>query len=110
MVGDHPDDVANDRLFYQKKTWQKLVVMAGGPAMNLLIAFVLFWGIIGLHGTWVAQPVVAEIQPCIITEDKPAGTTCTIPDTPPPSRASGPVTGSSSSTGSRSAATTSSST
>ena len=77
-----PDDVANNRLFYQKRTWQKLVVMAGGPAMNLLIAFVLFWGIIGLHGTWVAQPVVAEIQPCIITEDKPAGTTCTIPDTP----------------------------
>ena len=36
-----PTDVADDRLFYQKKTWQKLVVMAGGPLMNLLIAFVL---------------------------------------------------------------------
>ena len=35
------DDVANGRLFYQKKTWQKLVVMAGGPFMNLLIAFCL---------------------------------------------------------------------
>ena len=76
-----PDDVANDRLFYQKKTWQKLIVMAGGPAMNLLIAFALFWSIIGLHGTWQAQPVVAEIQSCIIREDQPTAQ-CLVPDTP----------------------------
>lgn len=76
-----PDDVANDRLFYQKKTWQKLIVMAGGPAMNLLIAFVLFWSILGLHGSWQPQPVIAEIQPCIIRENQPT-TQCLIPDTP----------------------------
>ena len=76
-----PDDVANDRLFYQKKTWQKLIVMAGGPAMNLLIAFVLFWSILGLHGSWQPQPVVAEIQPCIIRENQPT-TQCLVPDTP----------------------------
>src|SRR3954469_23893109 len=28
-----PEDVG--RLFYEKKTWQKLVIMAGGPTMNL---------------------------------------------------------------------------
>ena len=76
-----PDDVANDRLFYQKKTWQKLIVMAGGPAMNLLIAFVLFWSILGLHGSWQPQPVVAEIQSCIIRENQPTAQ-CLVPDTP----------------------------
>lgn len=76
-----PDDVANDRLFYQKKTWQKLIVMAGGPAMNLLIAFVLFWSILGLHGSWQPQLVVAEIQPCIVRENQPT-TQCLVPDTP----------------------------
>ncbi|MCW3157244.1 M50 family metallopeptidase [Micropruina sonneratiae] len=76
-----PTDVSGNRLFYQKRTWQKLVVMAGGPAMNVLIAFVLFWSIIGLHGTWVPQPVVAEVQPCIIRENQPT-TQCFVPDTP----------------------------
>jgi membrane-associated protease RseP (regulator of RpoE activity) len=76
-----PDDIANDRLFYQKKTWQKLIVMAGGPAMNVLIAFVLFWSILGLHGSWQPQPVVAEIQPCIVRENQPT-TQCLVPDTP----------------------------
>ena len=76
-----PDDIANNRLFYQKKTWQKLIVMAGGPAMNLLIAFVLFWSILGLHGSWQPQPVVAEVQPCIIRENQPTAQ-CLVPDTP----------------------------
>ncbi len=77
-----PDDVANGRLFYQKKTWQKLVVMAGGPMMNVLIAFAIFWAILGLHGSWQAQPVVAQIQQCIVRENQPVDTPCATPDTP----------------------------
>ncbi|MBK8446658.1 MAG: site-2 protease family protein [Micropruina sp.] len=77
-----PDDVANERLLYQKKTWQKLIVMAGGPMMNVLIAFVLFWAILGLHGSYQAQPTVAQIQQCIVRENQPAGTPCFMPDTP----------------------------
>jgi membrane-associated protease RseP (regulator of RpoE activity) len=62
------DDVANGRLFYQKKTWQKLVVMAGGPAMNLLIAFCLLLGVTLGYGVYRAQTTVAYVQPCIIAE------------------------------------------
>ncbi|MFT4218390.1 MAG: site-2 protease family protein [Micropruina sp.] len=76
-----PDDIADNRLFYQKKTWQKLIVMAGGPAMNVLIAFVLLWSILGLHGSWQPQPVVAEIESCIVREDQPTAQ-CLVPDTP----------------------------
>lgn len=77
-----PDDVANDRLFYQKKTWQKLIVMAGGPMMNVFIAFGIFWAILGLHGTYQPQPVVAEVQQCIVRENQPADAACPTPDTP----------------------------
>lgn len=77
-----PDDVANERLFYQKKTWQKLIVMAGGPMMNVLIAFAIFWAILGLHGSWQAQPVVEQVQQCIVRENQPADTPCATPDTP----------------------------
>ena len=61
-------DVANGRLFYQKKTWQKLVVMAGGPFMNLLIAFCLLLGVTAGYGVYRAQTTVAYVQQCIIAE------------------------------------------
>jgi membrane-associated protease RseP (regulator of RpoE activity) len=68
-----PTDVADGRLFYQKKTWQKLVVLFGGPLMNLLIAFGLFWGITAGYGVYRAQTTIAVVQECII----PAGETRT---------------------------------
>ncbi|MFT3861596.1 M50 family metallopeptidase [Micropruina sp.] len=77
-----PDDVANQRLFYQKKTWQKLIVMAGGPMMNVLIAFAIFWAILGLHGSWQAQTTVAAVQQCIVRENQAPDTSCATPDTP----------------------------
>src|SRR5512133_1770332 len=33
------------RLFYQKKSWQKLVIMVSGPTMNILLAFLIFLGV-----------------------------------------------------------------
>ncbi len=64
-----PSDVAEQRLFYQKKTWQKLVVMFGGPAMNILIAFLLFWAVTGLYGVYRAQTTIAVVQECVIPAD-----------------------------------------
>ena len=53
------------RLFYEKPVWQKVVMMAGGITMNLIIAFVLFWGVAGLHGNYRTQTTVAGIVECI---------------------------------------------
>ncbi len=39
---EHVEDKDLDRLFYRKPWWQKLIVMAGGPMVNILIAIVLF--------------------------------------------------------------------
>ncbi|MFT4111113.1 M50 family metallopeptidase [Propionicimonas sp.] len=63
-----PQDVADERLFYQKRTWQKLVVMAGGPAMNLLIAFLLLLGVTAGYGAVRAQTTIAYVQACVITD------------------------------------------
>lgn len=82
-----PSDVENDRLLYQKKTWQKVVVMAGGPVMNLLIAFFLLWGVTAGYGVVRAQPTVAQVQACIVTD--PAQTECTAADQPTPAAAAG---------------------
>jgi membrane-associated protease RseP (regulator of RpoE activity) len=60
-----------DRLFYKMTWWKKVVVMAGGPTVNLAIAFVLFsiiFGAYGMHETKAAagRPVLAEVSQCVI--------------------------------------------
>ena len=39
-----------DRLFYRLPWWKKVIVMAGGPTVNLVLAFLLFGGVFMLHG------------------------------------------------------------
>jgi membrane-associated protease RseP (regulator of RpoE activity) len=54
------------RLFYQKVWWKKLIVMASGPLVNVLIAFVLFGGLFMLYGANVPQTTVATVTECVI--------------------------------------------
>ncbi len=58
-------DVATNRLFYQKKSWQKLIIMAGGPAMNILLAFVIFLGINLAYGQSQQTLTVAAVTQCL---------------------------------------------
>ena len=64
-----PEDRA--RLFYQLPSWKKIVVMAGGPTVNILIAFFLFWLIFGTYGTRevvpdAGRPVLDTVSQCVI--------------------------------------------
>ena len=60
-----------DRVFYSKKWWQKLLIMFGGPAMNLLLA-VLFFGVLIMGiGIKQAVPVVNSISLCTISAQDP---------------------------------------
>ncbi|TWD83619.1 membrane-associated protease RseP (regulator of RpoE activity) [Kribbella amoyensis] len=60
------DPADNGRLFYQKVWWKKLIVMASGPLVNVLIAFVLFGGLFMFYGANVAQNTVATVTDCVI--------------------------------------------
>ena len=58
-------DIRTGRLFYQKKTWQKLVIMAGGPFMNILLAFLIFLGINLAYGQVQQTLAIATVSDCI---------------------------------------------
>lgn len=81
-----PED--EGRLFFQKKTWQKIIVMLGGPMMNILIAFVLFLGINLFHGTYTPTLTVHNVSDCVIRSDRP-NQECTEADPPTPAAAAG---------------------
>lgn len=89
LVG--PED--SDRLFYKMASWKKIVVMAGGPTVNLLIAFVVFWIVFATYGVKTLDvapgaPVVAEVSQCVLpyTEE---GRACTPSDPAAPAAAAG---------------------
>jgi membrane-associated protease RseP (regulator of RpoE activity) len=54
------------RLFYQKKAWQKLIIMAGGPTMNLLLAFAILLAVAGTYGVYRSQMTINRVQECIV--------------------------------------------
>jgi len=80
------------RLFYSRPAWQKIIVMAGGPTVNLLIAAVLFS--ISFMGFGVPTPTttVAQVSDCAIT-DAEAGRACTDDDPVTPAKKVGLLPG-----------------
>ena len=53
----HPDE------YFSRSPWQRLMVVAAGPVMNYVLAFVLFFAVVALHGMPEAStdPVIGEI-------------------------------------------------
>jgi membrane-associated protease RseP (regulator of RpoE activity) len=83
-----PED--DGRLFYQKVWWKKLIVMASGPLVNVLIAFVLFGGLYMLYGTPVAQTTVSTVTDCVIPASQAtANRQCTDTDKVSPAKDAG---------------------
>lgn len=55
-----------NRVFYRKPWWQKLIIMTGGPAMNFVLAFVLFCVVAMGFGVQVLKPTVSSVSKCVI--------------------------------------------
>ena len=50
------------RAYLNQPPWKRVVVIAAGPAMNLLIAFLLGWGIVAFHGVEGVDIVVHQVE------------------------------------------------
>jgi membrane-associated protease RseP (regulator of RpoE activity) len=74
-----PED--DGRLFYQKKTWQKLIIMIGGPLTNIILAFLILLGVSMTYGMAQTTLRIDRVNECIIpitrqTSENPADRTC----------------------------------
>jgi regulator of sigma E protease len=54
-------DAIRGRAYYNQKVWKRVVVILAGPAVNLVIAFVIFWGIAFSNGQQVANTTVQTV-------------------------------------------------
>ena len=80
-----------DRLFYRLAWWKKVIVMAGGPMVNIAIAFGLFVLLFATYGNprdQVIEPTVASVPACVLPVEE-AGRACTADDPPTPAAEAG---------------------
>jgi membrane-associated protease RseP (regulator of RpoE activity) len=64
-----PED--QGRLFFQKPFWQKLIIMASGPMMNILLAFLILLGVSVTYGVYRSQLTISNVQDCIVAANAP---------------------------------------
>jgi len=76
-----------DRAFYSKPWWQKIIVMLGGPAVNIALAFLLIGA--AMIGVGVYQPTttIGAVSDCVLPAT--ANRTCQPGDPPSPAKAAG---------------------
>ena len=78
----------DDRVFYKLPVWQRVVIMLGGPVMNLLFAIVLFAILLSGIGVQTATTTVSSVSECVIPADADR-TECAASDPIAPAAAAG---------------------
>ena len=81
------------RAFYRLSAPKKLVVMLGGPVMNLVIAAVLLAVVMVGFGSPVASTTLASVSQCVLPASAAASATCTSADPLAPAAAAGLLPG-----------------
>ncbi|HEY2477547.1 MAG TPA: site-2 protease family protein [Solirubrobacterales bacterium] len=51
------------RAYYRQKVWKRIVVVAAGPAVNIALAFVIFFLVFKIGGLETIKPQVGEVEP-----------------------------------------------
>jgi membrane-associated protease RseP (regulator of RpoE activity) len=77
-----------DRLFYRKPWWQKLIVMSGGPMVNVFLAIILFGIVFVGIGAPQSTTTVATVSECVINADQERQT-CVASDPEAPAHKAG---------------------
>jgi membrane-associated protease RseP (regulator of RpoE activity) len=77
-----------DRVFYKLPVYKRVIIMLGGPVMNLLLAIVLFTIVFSGFGVATATTTVSSVSKCVIPASENR-TTCQASDPTAPAAAAG---------------------
>ena len=96
MMQDVPADssAAHDdkRVFYKLATWKRVIIMLGGPTMNLLIGIVLYTVLLSGFGVQQLTSTLGGVNECLISAASSA-TECASDDPVAPAAAAGLLPG-----------------
>jgi len=51
------------RAYYRQPVWKRIVVIAAGPAVNIVLAFLIFWVLFWVNDTATRSVSVAQVEP-----------------------------------------------
>ncbi|CAN5258835.1 site-2 protease family protein [soil metagenome] len=77
-----------DRVFYKLPVWKRVIIMLGGPAMNVVIAIVLFAIVLSGIGTQGYSTTISTVSACVIPATS-TDQTCSGSDPVAPAAAAG---------------------
>lgn len=80
------DGADDDRVFYRLPVYKRVIIMLGGPLMNLVFAVVLMTLVLTGIGVQTVTSTVASVSTCVPAE---AGQECQAGDPPSPAAAAG---------------------
>jgi membrane-associated protease RseP (regulator of RpoE activity) len=63
-----------ERVFYKLAVWKRIVIMLGGPAMNLLIGIVLYAILLMGFGAAQASTTVGSVSACVVSQSSSSTT------------------------------------
>ena len=96
MMQDVPADSSaaheDNRVFYKLATWKRVIIMLGGPTMNLLIGIVLYAVLLSGFGVQQLTSTLGGVNECLISASSSA-TECTSEDPVAPAAAAGLLPG-----------------
>jgi regulator of sigma E protease len=75
---DVPGEFTAEESFSQRPAWQRFCVIAAGSIFNLLLAWIICWGIMWANGRTLIPPVIGEILPHSAAAESPLQTGDTI--------------------------------
>lgn len=67
LAGENGEEESNTfadhEMFSKRPAWHRLIVVAAGPLFNLLLAWLIYWGLIWSHGQFILLPEIGHVQP-----------------------------------------------
>ena len=85
---DTIQDGDEDRTFYRLPIYQRVIIMCGGPFMNLVIAVVLFGGVLSGFGVQQTSTTIGSVNACLLPATS-ARQTCEVGDPSAPGARAG---------------------
>lgn len=82
-----PEDA--HRQFYQRKPWKRIIVMAAGPFMNLILAVGIFSTVLMAYGVPEPTTTVRSVSECVLPATAPDRSKCPADAPPSPAAAAG---------------------
>lgn len=67
---EHITAADKNRMFYQLPVWKRMIIMFGGPFMNLALGILLMVIVISGIGTTQQSTTISQVMPCVVVEPR----------------------------------------